>query len=162
MSKTRQAFKKILAHALSGEGAHVLCAEAVAGLDWKAAGVRRAGSPHTVFQLLNHMNYWQDWVLKWAKGKKPAIPKHASGGWPGRTRPVSRQDWDRAVGRFRKGLAGLIRLSQEADPLSERAGKSHVEMLQEIASHNSFHLGQVVLLRRMLDRWPPPSGGLTW
>jgi hypothetical protein len=35
-------------------------------------------------------------------------------------------------------------------------------MLQAIASHNSYHAGQVVALRQILAAWPPPSGGLTW
>jgi hypothetical protein len=34
--------------------------------------------------------------------------------------------------------------------------------LAGIRSHNSYHLGQVVLLRRMRGVWPPPGGGLTW
>jgi hypothetical protein len=35
-------------------------------------------------------------------------------------------------------------------------------MLQTIGSHNSYHAGQVVIVRQALDAWPPPSGGLTW
>jgi len=35
-------------------------------------------------------------------------------------------------------------------------------MLQAIASHTSYHAGQVVLVRQMLGTWPPPSGGVTW
>jgi uncharacterized damage-inducible protein DinB len=35
-------------------------------------------------------------------------------------------------------------------------------MILTIASHNSYHAGQVVFLRRMLGTWPPPSGGFSW
>jgi hypothetical protein len=42
------------------------------------------------------------------------------------------------------------------------AEKSRLEMLHTIAGHNSYHVGQVVLLRQLLAAWPPPSGGLTW
>ena len=35
-------------------------------------------------------------------------------------------------------------------------------MLHTIASHNSYHLGQIVLVRQLLGAWPPPGGGLTW
>lgn len=31
-----------------------------------------------------------------------------------------------------------------------------------IATYNSHHAGQVVLLRQLLGKWPPRSGGLTW
>jgi len=35
-------------------------------------------------------------------------------------------------------------------------------MLHTIATHNSYHAGQVALLRQLLRKWPPPSGGVTW
>ncbi len=35
-------------------------------------------------------------------------------------------------------------------------------VLASIANHNAYHLGQVVLLRQLLDSWPPPSGGDSW
>jgi uncharacterized damage-inducible protein DinB len=151
----------MLDHALSGKGAHVLCKTVCTGLGWESAGRRLPGAPYTVFQLLNHMIYWQDWVLTWLAGGKPAVPRHASGSWPGDASPKRRREWERTVSRFLAGLARLSRCSRQIDLQSARAGKS-LEMLQAIAAHNSYHLGQVVLLRRLLGSWPPPSGGLTW
>jgi uncharacterized damage-inducible protein DinB len=37
--------------------------------------------------------------------------------------------------------------------------REEVLMLQ---GHNSYHLGQIVLLRQELGAWPPPRGGDTW
>jgi len=31
-----------------------------------------------------------------------------------------------------------------------------------LANHNSYHLGQIVSLRRLIGAWLPPSGGATW
>lgn len=56
----------------------------------------------------------------------------------------------------------MTRAAEEADLLAKRGTKAPLEMLQTIASHNSYHLGQVVILRQRLCAWPPPSGGLTW
>lgn len=153
---------KALEHALSGTGAHVETEIVFAGLDWKLAGTRLAGAPYTPYQLLNHMLYWQDWVLRWFKGENPPIPKRASGGWPGDASPASRKEWNQAVRRFRNGLDELTRRSREQDLFSKGDPKSRLEMLHTIASHNSYHAGQAALLRRMLGAWPPPSGGLTW
>jgi uncharacterized damage-inducible protein DinB len=72
------------------------------------------------------------------------------------------EEWKRAVKDFRKGLDALERGSRSPDLLAKRGKKSQLEMLQTIASHNSYHLGQAALLRQMLGTWPPPSGGLTW
>lgn len=166
MSGDRNVLEKTVGHALSGEGAHVEARSAIERLDWKVTGTRPDPVPHSIFQLLNHMIYWQEWVVKWLDGEDPPIPKHASGSWPGNAGPVSSEDWERAVGRFGTLLDELIRRSGEADlfsmGVSVGSEKTRLEMFQTIGSHNSYHLGQVVLLRQMLGAWPPPSGGLTW
>jgi uncharacterized damage-inducible protein DinB len=153
---------KVLEHALSGKGAHVAAQSIFEGLDWKLAGTRPEGTPHSVFEILNHLSFWQDWVVKWLAGQKPAIPKHASGSWPGGACPASKQEWEAAVRSFRKGLEELAKAPQKANLLEKRGKSSPLEMLHAIASHNSYHLGQVVVLRQILGAWPPPSGGLTW
>ncbi len=162
MSSDSDVLKKAISHAICGKDAHVEARRALEGLDWKVARARPDRVPHSIFRLLNHMIYWQEWVVKWDDGKKPRIPKHASGSWPGKEGPTSREEWERTVGRFEEVLDELERRSRARDLLSKHGTKSRLEMFQAVASHNSYHLGQVVLLRQMLGEWPPPSGGMTW
>ncbi len=162
MSDDRKLLEKMMDNALSGKGAHVGTMNLFEGLDWKVAGTRPEGAPHSIFQLLNHLSYWDDWVVKWLDGGDPKVPKHASGGWPGSLSPTSAKDWQGAVRGFRSELARLVRQSREADLLTTRGEHSRLGMLQALASHNSYHAGQVVVLRQMLGKWPPPSGGVTW
>lgn len=163
MRVDHKAFDRSVSRALSGKGAHVEAKAVFAGLGWQAAGTRLDAVQHSVFQLLNHMIYWQDWVIEWLDGKKPPIPKHAAGSWPGGAGPSGSEEWARAVRRFQTGLEDLNRRARKADLFATHGKKkTRLEMLHTIASHNSYHAGQVVLLRRMLGAWPPPSGGLTW
>ncbi len=162
MSSNLKILEETVGHALSGKGAHVATKNLFAGLGWKVAGTRPEGVPHSIFQLLNHLVYWQDWVVKWLDGENPPIPQHASGGWPGSPGPASAKEWQRGVRGFRSGVEGLDRRSRQADLLARRGKHSRLGMLQAIASHNSYHAGQVVLVRQMLGSWPPPSGGVTW
>jgi uncharacterized damage-inducible protein DinB len=157
MRNDRKILDKAVARALLGKGAHVGTKTVFDALDWKLAGMRPESAPHSVYQLLNHMLYWQEWVVKWLDGEKPPIPKHVSVGWPGDAAPASREEWEQAVGRFRNGLEALTRRSRQVDLLSARGSKSPLEMLQIIALHNSYHAGQVVLLRQLLGAWVPPS-----
>ena len=154
---------KVLNFSLSGKGAHVEAKAVFDGIDWNLAGVRPKGVKHSIFQLLNHMVYWQEWALQWLENKKPKIPSRASASWTGSVAPASQEEWDEAVKRFNRVLAELNRQSGLGDLFLRRGRqKSRLEMFQTIASHNSYHIGQVVLLRQMLQSWPPPSGGLTW
>ena len=162
MANDRNVIHETTSKALSGKGAHVETANILAGLDWKLAGARPDGVPHSVYQLVNHMIYWQEWVVNWLDGRKPRPPKHAAGGWPGRESPANRREWERTVRRFRDVLDALDRRSRQADPLSKRGRMTRLEMLHIIGSHNSYHVGQVAFLRQLLAAWPPPSGGITW
>ena len=89
MATDQKVLRKMILNALSGKGAHVAAKDAVAGLDWKLSGMQPEGASHSIFQLLNHMIYWNRWVVKWVSGQKPVVPKHASGSWPGKTEPDS-------------------------------------------------------------------------
>jgi uncharacterized damage-inducible protein DinB len=162
MNADSKALEKLARRALSGKDAHVETKRVFSGFDRRAAGSKPPGVPHSVYQLLKHMSYWQDWVVQWLAGRNPAVPRHASGSWPAEAGPSSRRDWDEAVRQFRHGLVELERRCRGADRSSGRGRKSRLEMLHAIAAHNSYHAGQVAFLRQLLGRWPPRSGGLTW
>lgn len=148
--------------ALSGRDAHVEAKGVFAGLDWKLAGARPEGVPHTLFQLANHMTYWQEWVVKWLDGEKPRAPRHAAASWTGRGAPANRSEWNAAVQRFRASLSSLERHSRRGDLRSKRGRMTRLEVLRVIGSHTSYHVGQAAFLRQVLGAWPPPSGGVTW
>jgi hypothetical protein len=162
MPRERDVLKRALGDGLSGKGAHVEAQHLFAGLDWEVAGALPDGVSHSVFQLLNHMTFWQDWALKWLDGQAPPLPNHAAGSWPGGAAPGTRAEWEAAVGRFQSGLKGLRDQVGKADPLAKRGRTTRLSMLRTMASHNSYHAGQVVMLRKLFRSWPPPSGGLTW
>lgn len=162
MSSNTKSLHTAVADALAGKAAHAATRSLFDGLNWKAAGKRARGAPHSVFQLLWHMSYWQDWVLKWLDGGNPPMPRHASASWPAKPAPASAKAWRQAVRDFRKGLDGLARRSRKKDLLAKRGKRTGLGMLHAIASHNSYHAGQVALVRQLLGAWPPPSGGVTW
>jgi uncharacterized damage-inducible protein DinB len=162
MSSDQEALRTMLGAALTGKSAHVDVCGSLEGLDWRMAGRKTEEGPHTVFQILNHMIYWQDFSIQWLYGEKPRTPKHASDSWPGTEKPESQEEWDTALARFKAGLDELQNQTRTSD-LSARVGeKTVMEVIQLTASHNSYHIGQIVFLRRISDTWPPPGGGETW
>jgi hypothetical protein len=162
----RELLERAIDNALTGTGAHVEMAKAFEGLDWKLAGIRPTRVEHSIFQLLHHILYWQEWAVRWLDGEDPPIPEHASESWPEESAPASPKDWERTLARLHGVLEDLERRAGDSHlfrkQISMGAEKSHLEMLHTIAGHNSYHVGQVVLLRQLLAAWPPPSGGLTW
>ena len=165
MSKSisdRTVVRQALARTLTGKDAHVEVASVLQGLDWRLAGIRPDGAPHSIFQLVNHLVYWQEWAATWLDGKKPRPPRHASGSWPGNEGPASRREWERTTRRFERAPRALQIRAREADLFSRRGHWTPLEMLLVIGSHTSYHVGQITSLRQALGVWPPPSGGVTW
>lgn len=155
---------KVLDSVLWSRGSHVDTATILDNLDWQLAGQQPAGSPYSIWQLANHLIFWQDFSLALLRGESPQMPEHAEGSWPGGPAPAGEREWAQAVARFKAGLAEARRQA-EADLESDtaaRPGRSKAETLASLADHDSYHAGQVVMLRRMLGSWPPPTGGDTW
>lgn len=155
-----QYFKK----GLHGQGIHVDTATVFDGLVWQKAGEKPGNCPHSVWELLFQMNYWQDFMLAYLKGETPKSPEHAAESWPDSPSPATEEEWNSAVAHF---LEGLEEAEQEAArDLTEQvvAGeeRTRADCLLTIMLHNTYHAGQVAFVRRTIGAWPPPSGGDTW
>ncbi|MFC4453388.1 DinB family protein [Deinococcus sonorensis] len=117
------------------------------------------GSPHTVAELVAHLRFWQQYTLALGRGEPAAPPAQAADGWPS----VDPDGWDALRASFLDGLEDVKRLAREADLTRLVRGRDTLgHELTLHALHNAVHLGQVILLRRMLGAWPPPGGGDTW
>ena len=162
-----------LTELLYGKGAHANSLACVEGLTAELASRRFAGSPYSIRQLLFHVNYWTDYDLRRIRGERPPYPAHAEESWPPDPAPADDAEWEQEVARFRALLgelavlanAGPEKLRQEVEamhPAHQRQSSSLEAVLWQTVVHNSYHLGQIALLRRVLGAWPPPGGGDTW
>lgn len=146
---------------LHGKEAHVDTATVFDGMDWQQAGAKSGNFPYSIWELLFHMNYWQDYMLDLVKGKTPKSENPDEESWPAAPSPESEDQWNSAVVYFRKGLEEA---DQEAGKeLAEQvvAGRedSRADCLQTIILHNSYHAGQVVFARKIQGNWPPETDG---
>lgn len=154
-----------LRHHLTEPLAYLAPASLVAGLDPSLAARRVPGAPHTIAELVAHVDYWQQWFLAHCQGRSAPMPEHAAGGWPA----ADAEAWPALEARFnvhRETLAEIAAGDLSAvvpgfagTPLE---GYTVADALAHAAIHQAHHLGQVVLLRQMLGAWPPPAGSWTW
>lgn len=157
--------ENLLMSALSASGVHLSPRNVLDGLDWHHAGVTPNGVPHSIFQIVNHVIYWQDLFLSGLDRKDMVGPKHAHEGWPGAKKPETPHEWQEVVEQYQAGLAQTHKAVVCKNPLHSvpaRAETKRIDVLNTLALHTSYHVGQMVLIRRMLGAWPPPGGGHTW
>ncbi|MGH7455322.1 MAG: DinB family protein, partial [bacterium] len=89
---------------LYGDGAHANVLNALEGLDEKLVGARPANSPHSIFQILWHIIYWQEYELASITGERPSYPTHAIKSWPSETAPKDLKEWEETIQKFAAGL----------------------------------------------------------
>jgi uncharacterized damage-inducible protein DinB len=164
---------RALTELLRGKGTHADPLACVEDLPAELAGRQVAGFPHSIGQLVFHMNYWMDYELRRIRGERPAYPEHAAGSWPSAASPADAQEWD----RLRKYLASLLaefaalansspeemqRQIETAHEGDKKVAGTLEAVLWQMVAHNSYHVGQIAMLRRSLTAWPPRGGGDTW
>jgi len=154
-----RALREHLVYLLKGGGAHVHFEDALTGLPARKRGTFAKGLPHTAWQLLEHTRLAQWDILEFSRNANHVSPEWPEGYWP-RT-PVPRNDaaWEKSVRDFKHDLREMVRLV--ANPRTELFAKiPHGDgqtILREallLADHNSYHIGQLVDLRRALHCWP--------
>lgn len=121
-----------------------------------------AGSPHSVADIVGHMVFWQQRFLSMVDGNEPVPVPHAAVGW----RTVAAHEWQGLVATYLAGMDRFRSLAADEENLGRPVVKGRPTTLGagilDSFVHDAHHLGQVILLRRMLGAWPPPGGGDTW
>lgn len=151
---------KVVRWLLTGKNTHANPTSALKGLAWETAGRIPEGGRHSVFQIVNHMIYWQDIYLRRVAGWEAPSPKAPSDGWPGDQAPKDEAEWLETIKRFSTGVREARHLAEGEDFDTARLsfyGMTVEEGLGLLAVHNSYHTGQIVTIRQMLGAWPEPS-----
>ena len=90
---------RALLELLRGKGAHADPFACVEDISAELASRHVAGFPHSIAQLLFHMNYWMDYDLRRARGLKPPYLEHNAESFP-EVAQVSEEEWKASVQRF--------------------------------------------------------------
>ena len=153
--------KKLRAHVdslLSGRGAHADFDSVIATFPSRLRGVRTKGLPYSAWQLLEHLRICQWDLLEYSRDPKHVSPEWPAGLWPKSPTPPTAAAWTRSVRAFRKDLASMRKRVRDPKrdltaPLPHAPQHTLLREALILADHNSYHLGQLVVLRRLLGAW---------
>ena len=148
--------RKHLDNALRMKGAHLTFDEVLADFPAAFRGAKPSGAPHTAWQLLEHMRLAQEDILDFSRNPKYEERKFPDDYWPATDSPPSDEAWKKSVKQFQKDLKEMQALIADThhDLLARIPHGQGQTLLREallVADHNSYHLGQIVFLRKMLE-----------
>jgi hypothetical protein len=153
-----QALREHLLYLLRGGGAHADFDKAIEGLPANLRGSKPAGAPYTAWQLLEHMRISQWDILEFSINPDHVSPDWPSGYWPENEAPPDSAAWERSVKQFRADQQALQALVEDPGTdlfarIPHGEGQTVLREALLVADHNAYHLGELVLLRRLLVAW---------
>ena len=162
-----------LTELLRGKGAHADPIACIEDIPPNLANQRIENFPHTIADLVFHMNYWMAYELRRIRGEKPNYPNHNAESFPTKEEDWGEEDWESMRNEFTRLLSEFGRLADSPPAeLDRQIEPSHEtdktlagtleSVLWQMVAHNSYHAGQIATIRRALGTWPPRAGGDSW
>jgi hypothetical protein len=155
MNASEKALREQLLHLLRGGNAHITFDDAIARFPPGLRGIKPPGAPHTAWQLLEHMRIAQWDILEFSRDPKHVSPKWPDEYWLATEVPPDKTAWSRSVASFKKDLAAMERLVKNPSTnlyrrLPHGTGQNILREALLVADHNAYHLGQMILLSRLI------------
>ncbi len=155
MAIDNRELREQLVELIHGDNAHIDIKSALADFPADKRGARPNGAPYNAWQLLWHMNFSLHDLLEFCTSSKYLAHKWPDEYWPKAEQPPSDEAWDATVRALLADLAEFEKMIM--DPAQNLYatipwgdGQRFLREVLLAADHNSYHLGQIVLLHNQL------------
>jgi hypothetical protein len=153
-----KALREHVVKLLKGGDAHATFENAVKDFPVELRGKRPKGAEHSAWQVLEHLRIALEDILDFSinpKYKELEWPKEY---WPETAAPPDAKAWDKSVRAFEKHLKAMCALVEDEKTdlfamIPHGSGQTILREALVVADHNGYHLGEMVLLRRVLGAW---------
>ena len=153
------ALKEQLVALLKGGQAHVSLADAVAHFPADRVGERPADLPYSAWQIVEHIRIALHDLLDFCTNSEYVEMEWPAAYWPKQPSPATGESWDTTVKAIHADLKSFEALIHSPDSNLYSTipwGKNGETLLREVllaADHTSYHVGELIVLRRLLGIW---------
>ena len=154
------ATRRGLAGLLDGGGAHMTFLEAVSDFPDDAINAMPPNVPYTPWHLVEHVRLTQRDMLDYVTSADYPRMDWPADYWPAREARASRDQWDASVAAFVEDCEALAALVADPErdldaPIAWTPGHTLLRCVRIIGNHNSYHVGELAILRQVTGTWPP-------
>lgn len=112
----------------------------------------KIGGLNSIWQIVNHMISWRNALIARVKDKPVAYPNN---NYIAEIKNTTPKAWKDTLKKFEKSQKSIISfLNKSKDPLLEKvsptSGYSYYELVLAILQHDTYHIGQIVLIKKMI------------
>jgi uncharacterized damage-inducible protein DinB len=153
-----RALREQLVTFLRGGEAHADLKSVVDGVPAKLRGEVPKGAEHSAWQQLEHIRIALHDLLDFSTNPHYVQPEWPEDYWPKEAAPADAEAWEASVKAVKKDLADFETLvgNPESNLYATIPWGQGQTLLREVllaGQHTSYHLGQMVLMRRLLGAW---------
>ena len=156
-NNSKEVVKQLKELILKGN-AHATLEDALANIPKAALGKVPAKLPYSIWQLAEHIRITQWDILEFSKDAKHKSPKWPDEYWPKEKAPKEANAFEKCVKQIKKDRKEFITLLEKEDtdlytPFPHGQGQNLLREAMLIADHTSYHVGEIIVIRRLLGNW---------
>lgn len=152
-----QQVKQELATLLRKSHAHVSFEDAINNIPFDDLGKKPGNVPYSIWQQLEHIRIAQKDILDFSLNKDYKELNWPDDYWVKDAAPRDEAAWNQSISSFKSDLEAFIEAFQNVDdmytPFKHGSGQSWLREALVLFDHNSYHLGEIIALRRLLGNW---------
>src|SRR5450631_2144266 len=138
--------------------AHISLDKALENIPFSLSGERPGNLPYSIWQITEHIRNAQWDILEFSRNAKHVSPKWPEGYWPKASAPKSENAWEKCVQQIQADRTSFTELIKNAGdnlykPFEYGTGQSLLKEALVLADHNSYHTGEIIIIRRLLNSW---------
>lgn len=151
-------WRKIVASSLGWGQAHATLEAAVDRLPVALRGKRPKGSPHSAWELLEHIRRTQADLAEFMTNPKYVAKEWPRDYWPTSPVPPSPRAWTECLAAIKADRRRIARITMKPSldltrqiPWGE--GQTYLRTILVAQDHESYHTAQIIFVRRLLGAW---------
>ncbi len=152
--------RELLRKQLAWEDAHASFDKAVANIPVELRGTQPPGVPYSPWQIVEHVRRTQHDILDFCRNADYQELEWPEDYWPPSPEPPDAGAWDESIAQYRADRRALQDLAVDPNTdldarIPHGSGQTYLREIVLAADHASYHVGQLVLVRRLLGIWSP-------
>lgn len=158
MAATIHSVRNHLIDLLEGGNAHTDFDGAIDDLPPEMRGARSDKFPYTIWELVEHLRISQYDIVEFSRNPTYESPPWPKGYWPQNDAPRDEEEWEESLAAVRRDHKDMVDMVSNPDldlfqPFAHGNGQTLMREALLVADHNAYHIGQIVLLRKLLGVW---------
>ncbi len=164
--KALEIMRKQLLRLLEGGNAHMTFDEVVEDFPLEHINSKVRNTPYSFWHFVEHIRIAQWDILEFVRNPHHVSPRYPEGYRPRPEDETDADGWAGSIAGVRTDLEALKQIVSDKGidllaPIPHAPDYTIFREILVVADHNAYHIGELAIMRQMMDIWPDGKRYLT-